>query len=249
MFRFRGRARHIVLNALRHQRGRHKLKLRLIDAAKLCSTPCGIKEVGTSGGCTAGRPVLVLNALRHQRGRHNHKIVALADELAVLNALRHQRGRHRSVRPLHQSSGCAQRLAASKRSAQLSGHAPDSSDEVLNALRHQRGRHLRAGGLLTEKIEVLNALRHHRGRHAAARSEFEAGLACSTPCGITEVGTGSSGRTTAALHECSTPCGITEVGTAAAAPVHRGRDRGAQRLAASQRSAHAQADLAVSTRY
>ena len=84
---------------------------------------------------------------------------------------------------------------------------------------------------------VLNAFRHHRGRHNANVSHCASWVVCSTPFGITEVGTGSNSRRTRphsgaqrlsasqrsarpisnasapSSIMCSTPFGITEVGT------------------------------------
>ena len=161
-------------------------------------------------------------------------------------------------------SCCAQRLAASQRSARRSCRDRLRSPvDVLNALRHHRGWHESRIARPSADEHVLNALRHHRGWHAGdrdasirARSRAQRLAAsqrlapqsparswrdrtmCSTPCGITEVGTrrltswtwpgivvlnalrhhrgwhvreadGPAGRSVA----CSTPCGITEVGT------------------------------------
>ena len=85
----------------------------------------------------------------------------------------------------------AQRLSASQRSAHFSPF------EELRVFR------------------VLNAFRHHRGRHNAIPPPaigFRVG--CSTPFGITEVGTGRIGLDRIENIGCSTPFGITEVGTA-----------------------------------
>ena len=118
-------------------------------------------------------------------------------------------GTSRSVpRPLF----CAQRLSASQRSA-------------------RRGARPRV-----RQPPVLNAFRHHRGRHKPKRLARLSGRRCSTPFGITEVGTrasrpacervpsaqrlSASQRSAQAavcragrLAKCSTPFGITEVGT------------------------------------
>ena len=64
---------------------------------------------------------------------------------------------------------------------------------------------------------MLNAFRHHRGRHEQDRREQGRGVKCSTPFGITEVGTRLFGREVIADHPCSTPFGITEVGTSSEA--------------------------------
>ena len=61
---------------------------------------------------------------------------------------------------------------------------------------------------------VLNAFRHHRGRHEQALAEIAAIHECSTPFGITEVGTPDQTGLFWPGGTCSTPFGITEVGTA-----------------------------------
>ncbi len=77
-----------------------------------------------------------------------------------------------------------------------------------------RGRHSRAASRARWKRKVLNALRHHRGRHNANEAMRMLEDECSTPCGITEVGTSRSPLYVSQPTWCSTPCGITEVGTA-----------------------------------
>ena len=86
---------------------------------------------------------------------------------------------------------------------------------------------------------MLNAFRHHRGRHHEDQSRSRGQEECSTPFGITEVGTrpdvvavasvtsaqrlSASQRSAQCVEraglpgwvECSTPFGITEVGTTA----------------------------------
>src|SRR5205807_157417 len=84
---------------------------------------------------------------------------------------------------------------------------------VLNAFRHHRGRPRRGGGRPNLGQPVLNAFRHHGGRHSAPQPR--------TP----ERGT------------CSTPFGITEVGTRWSASRAQSTTSSAQRLSASQRSA------------
>ena len=60
---------------------------------------------------------------------------------------------------------------------------------------------------------VLNAFRHHRGRHLNVAAFKLGTLLCSTPFGITEVGTRSALPDRCGTIRCSTPFGITEVGT------------------------------------
>ena len=90
------------------------------------------------------------------------------------------------------------------------------SGQVLNAFRHHRGRHTDNHDETGREAEVLNAFRHHRGRHATIQCKTETGIVCSTPFGITEVGTKAdvmSVNDEEAGIVCSTPFGITEVGT------------------------------------
>ena len=234
----------------------------------VCSTPYGITEVGTARTArSARRARRVLNALRHHRGRHVAGGRVPGATLQVLNALRHHRGRHRSQRrdrPRSPRSG-AQRLTASQRSAHAvrNGRRPPAGD-VLNALRHHRGRHADRSSTVRDGPRVLNALRHHRGRHARPATAVEpASRECSTPFGITEVGTARSrqldGTDDVVLNAFRHHRGRHAIGDgvtrARAAMVlnalrhHRGRHaRGrrsatrpassAQRLSASQRSAH-----------
>ncbi len=75
-----------------------------------------------------------------------------------------------------------------------------------------------------------------RSAPEARGSAGGASIMCSTPFGITEVGTRTTPAITLTLGECSTPFGITEVGTVDAW-ANAMRPRCAQRLSASQRSA------------
>ena len=236
---------------------------RRMPSCRLCSTPCGITEVGTRRSPTA--PI---------------DGSACAQRLAAS-----QRSAHDRLRPWPIRGLSAQRLAASQRSAprpRLDLHGAASSAQRLAA--SQRSARRSCGTRSARRLRVLNALRHHRGRHAGQRSVLRTGQSsaqrlaasqrsapvrlrpmpsrwyrCSTPCGITEVGTRRvdaalpawsvlnalrhhRGRHTLAsrrsigLAACSTPCGITEVGTRSRRRWPLGA-RGAQRLAASQRSA------------
>ncbi len=117
-----------------------------------------------------------------------------AGERRVLNAFRHHRGGHprpgwgrtgdevcstpfgitevgtRRIPAVLSIVSCAQRLSASQRWA-------------------------RADGTSTAIAEiVLNAFRHHRGGHLPANPPLRSQSMCSTPFGITEVGTGRMGR-------------------------------------------------------
>ena len=105
----------------------------------------------------------------------------------------------------------AQRLAASKRVAQLSRYLVANFIVVLNALRHQRGAHCCHSVAQHDAAEVLNALRHQRGAHLLRiRPQI------STRPGAQRLAASKRGAHpfTAAdetkLDGCSTPCGIKE---------------------------------------
>ena len=118
---------------------------------------------------------------------------------------------------------------------------------MLNAFRHHRGRHhVSAPCVSASCTDVLNAFRHHRGRHLRHRCHGSAPrigaqrLSASQRWACARASHADSGP-----HDvCSTPFGITEVGTLAARRECVTRMAGAQRLSASQRSAlrHANGD-------
>ena len=157
---------------------------------------------------------------------------------SVLNAFRHHRGRHTTAPKAYPSASmCAQRLSASQRSAlaTMSPHSPDTlcAQRLSASQRSAPDRHQDYDC----RLEVLNAFRHHRGRHtqllkplaayhgaqrlSASQRSAPAGIGtcvlklvrCSTPFGITEVGTSLRKEIHRTVIECSTPFGITEVGT------------------------------------
>ena len=203
-----------MLNALRHHRGRHRQWARTGRRNAWCSTPCGITEVGTSVDEAVRSPVRGAQRLAaSQRSARSWRYAVHVEQRDVLNALRHHRGRH-TIGSLDRSSGRdgAQRLAASQRSARAAEHLRPISDTVLNALRHHRGRHQ---SLVERPLRSI--------------------CVCSTPCGITEVGTRdrpTSRRDRVVLNALRHHRG------AAPVPARIGRrSTCAQRLAASQRSA------------
>ncbi len=177
-----------VLNALRHQRFLHHVRISTPSGTSgaqrlaasevfasilsafsarfsLCSTPCGIR-----GFCIAER----------RESRPGSR---------VLNALRHQRFLHWNQRVISQDKRGAQRLAASEvfafaqegfqfvkrhscstpcgiRGFCISQVLRDRrGDGVLNALRHQRFLHFFALRGVRARAHVLNALRHQRFLH------------------------------------------------------------------------------------
>ena len=242
---------------------------------RACSTPCGITEVGTESG-RAGRRThsRVLNALRHHRGRHRRirQTTAPADGAQRLTASqrsaplragrRIERGRQCStpygITEVGTTAACAPvagRLVCStpygitEVGTRSTSSRIRAVQHVLNALRHHRGRHATIAGRRRASPRVLNALRHHRGRHCVLGTPVRRSRWCSTPYGITEVGTPSPGPPRTPHDVCSTPYGITEVGTRSPAVAqraarrvlnalrhHRGRHSGHRRPA---RPAHA----------
>ena len=130
-----------MLNALRHQRNWNPPRWHRVPNSVMCSTPYGIKGIGTNEqyrkpDCvsevlnalrhqrnwnpglqgTSGRTVvLVLNALRHQRNWNTLYLSFANLPQRVLNALRHQRNWNQSNYPtFRRRQKCAQRLTASK---------------------------------------------------------------------------------------------------------------------------------------
>ena len=61
--------------------------------------------------------------------------------------------------------------------------------DVLNAFRHHRGGHCAESVVAIADQQVLNAFRHHRGGHSDTATAACRPVECSTPFGITEVGT------------------------------------------------------------
>ena len=155
-----------VLNAFRHHRGRHMPPPFGTGRCWKCSTPFGITEVGTP----RDRPTLV-------SARQCSTPFGITEVGTLIMPMKSRTWNR------------AQRLSASQRSARQQGACRRREARVLNAFRHHRGRHTcdgleNPGGRL-----VLNAFRHHRGRHEATSIRYPCGCMCSTPFGITEVGT------------------------------------------------------------
>ena len=188
--RARRQRRTDVLNAFRHHRGRHAHAGRGNWIVDVCSTPFGITEVGTV------------------------RCLADAFEVCVLNAFRHHRGRHDGNQP--RGLGGAR---------------------VLNAFRHHRGRHHREEQKDDRNQYVLNAFRHHRGRHRERSARFAVARNCAQRLSASQRSAlGRSHGVGDGQGLCSTPFGITEVGTRSRTMACR-QPGSAQRLSASQRSA------------
>ncbi len=235
-----------------------------MKARPVCSTPCGITEVGTldrsrsfswtrcaqrlaasqRSAQVVAVPVCpharVLNALRHHRGRHSAYRCPDDRSPVVLNALRHHRGRHSiPLASLRGPSRCAQRLAASQRSARSGRETPKphlhcaqrlaasqrSARSCLSApcrspapcaQRLAASQRSARRAILLSLLDTACAQRlaaSQRSARCLPSCSMDSTKMCSTPCGITEVGTPIifTGHSVPAM--CSTPCGITEVGT------------------------------------
>ncbi len=156
-----------VLNALRHQRFGHGRRMnRQGVGPKLCSTPYGIRGLGTPAppraltkSCSAQRLTASEVWAHHApipynqategcstpygiRGLGTHQRVRSCHPPQVLNALRHQRFGHRVGIQCEVLTGkSAQRLTASEVWAPIGFNAAPIVPWVLNALRHQRFGH------------------------------------------------------------------------------------------------------------
>ena len=168
-----------------------------LPALRMCSTPFGITEVGTS---------------RSMWRRTSHTWCSTPFGITEVGT----RGEVSRNAPVN----CAQRLSASQRSARDHAVRDARPRGVLNAFRHHRGRHMCPSSNRSRQSPVLNAFRHHRGRHASSQCVSIATRRCSTPFGITEVGTRAKSFRLLALSS-------------------------AQRLSASQRSAQRTADTSA----
>ena len=157
-----------VLNALRHQRFRHIRRCGVNHMFVKCSTPYGIKGSGTSLSCQKKTLPCRAQRLTASKVPARHSPVFMNHKSIVLNALRHQRFRHSLSKWWSLSLSCAQRLTASKVPA-------------LVPLHYSPRRYL-----------VLNALRHQRFRHQLYGCRFYNSTKCSTPYGIKGSGTSES---------------------------------------------------------
>ncbi|MDB5307795.1 MAG: hypothetical protein JWO38_1997, partial [Gemmataceae bacterium] len=98
---------------------------------------------------------------------------------------RHRRSR-RSSRMMQR---CAQRLSASLGSARGSTRAPGTGATSAQRLSASLGSAQRRRGTGREAVGVLNASRRHWGRHGVVSSNLTTSMPCSTPLGVTGVGT------------------------------------------------------------
>ena len=135
----------------------------------VCSTPFGITEVGID-----------LSLRRIPAGR------------AVLNAFRHHRGRHADAsRQCRRRDACAQRLSASQRWAlDVSRAAPASTRCAQRLSASQRSAHCTDPSRHTCDRDCAQRLSaSQRWAHCQTIAASVAASMCSTPFGITEVGT------------------------------------------------------------
>ena len=209
-----------MLNALRHHEvGTACDSATSVACPRRCSTPCGITEVGTTAsavgaiGCWSCAQRLAASL----RSAHVWRIAIAAIHLECstpCGITEVGTGSGSQIRVLGQMCSTPCGITEVGTPPTLPNSA--LSVYVLNALRHHRGRHDAESRIKPARVRpVLNALRHHRGRHTRrSRSIGLRPIVCSTPCGITEVGTSADLDMPAVSITC------------------------AQRLAASQRSAH-----------
>ena len=134
------------------------------------------------------------------------------------------------------TSGRAQCLSASLWSARGNTVAVNIVAPVLNAFRRHCGRHGLSPYCGQARATVLNAFRRHCGRHSIFANATASAAECSTPFGVTVVGTLLVKGMYDEKCMCSTPFGVTVVGTP---PSLMGGNTGvgAQRLSASLWSA------------
>ena len=208
-----------MLNAWRRHCGRHRARLPLLLLRRA-----------------------VLNAWRRHCGRHrhNHRNPSHPRNRAQRLAASLRSARVGEKKQLRLGHASAQRLAASLRSAPWSCAIVCSQEVVLNAWQRHCGRHQMATmyrELLDHRAQrlaaslrsahchstigvshpgVLNAWRRHCGRHQDPRSVLDCRSVCSTPGGVTAVGTVILNPTVRQAEMCSTPGGVTAVGTTGA---------------------------------
>ena len=179
-----------MLNAFRHHRGGHKVceSDNHEYSGKSCSTPFGITEVGTPGLMLCfgaiSEPCSTPFGITEVGTRGDRTLPGeIGSCELVLNAFRHHRGQLGTMSQVSACSvnpdrACAQRLSASQRWA----HSVSANDGFLSC----------ASGCCCAP-NAFSA--HHRGGHAfipdLSSGTYAPFSMCSTPFGITEVGTTS----------------------------------------------------------
>ena len=252
-----------VLNAFRHHRGGHTLRLSIAALKGVqCSTPFGITEVGIGihGALSSSSRVVCSTPFGITEVGIRDRASSTATAACAQRLSASQRWAFADHRLEIVTQLGAQRLSASQRWACPRSNATTCSQsacstpfgitevgihrivERLSAKRQcstpfgitEVGIIATAGSRSCNRC-VLNAFRHHRGGHYARACRCAAAARCSTPFGITEVGMRRRCRVHRAIAVCSTPFGITEVGIAWDHGHGLGHGLGAQRLSASQR--------------
>ena len=177
----------------------------------MCSTPFGITEVGTDEPPVLKNVEFMLNAFRHHRGRHNL----------------HPAGRRVLI-------GCSTPFGITEVGTRLLAFGKQSPERCSTPFGiTEVGTRVALDRRAVPRM--LNAFRHHRGRH----SRNSTGSLASADAQRLSASQRSARHPltfASCILECSTPFGITEVGTSERLPVVREAGH-AQRLSASQRSA------------
>ena len=229
----------MVLNALRHHRGRHAHgRDRDADCRR-----CAQRLAASQRSALPAMALIGRHLMRAQRLAASQRSAPADPQhgsrlCRVLNALRHHRGCGTARSSLRRSRlTCAQRLAASQRSARPSGLRSRRAPELCSTPCGITEVGTRPLAAIRPCVKVLNALRHHRGWHepvnVSALRDIDSAQRLAASQRSAPVA--AVDRLPIKLM-CSTPCGITEVGTCDRPQSVEAR-RGAQRLAASQRSA------------
>ena len=180
-----------VLNAFRHQRESHSVRLPGEGIPVVCSTPFGIKEnrtppdtskpAGSTGCstpfgikenrtrslfCRGRRRDSVLNAFRHQRESHTPFPARILWDVSRAQRLSASKRIAQTARPPFRAKPkCAQRLSASKRIALIDIEQDFKSLECSTPFGIKENRTCRLSRQASASC-VLNAFRHQRESHA-----------------------------------------------------------------------------------
>ena len=157
-----------------------------------CSTPFGITEVGTGQSFRDGKPVELLNAFRHHGGRHWN-----------------------TGAPYYPDFYCSTPFGITEVGTRRRSALDRIGPHLLNAFRHHGGRHRPAHGASRAGPRLLNAFRHHGGRHTRTLDGSSAPTRSAQRLSASRRSAHCPGELVETLRYCSTPFGITEVGTRA----------------------------------
>ena len=143
-----------VLNAFRRRRFHHGWSLRPSCTSSSAQRLSASKVPSPRSVWTIATRPYVLNAFRRRRFHHGRCQGRALRARGVLNAFRRRRFHHRTTcSPCAGSSGCAQRLSASKVPSPEAGHVPALDSAVLNAFRRRRFHHVGGMMFLAELLE------------------------------------------------------------------------------------------------